>query len=78
MKDTNAPLDEAVLQTFTETLSTDDRIDRVVLVAGKDTDEHKHLAVTLDPTRYPEHIERARIERLFGPKPNSFFYLITH
>jgi hypothetical protein len=62
MEDTNAPIDEAVLQTLAGTLRTDDRISSVVLVSGKDADEHKHLAVTLDPTRYPEHIEQTRIE----------------
>lgn len=62
MPDANAPIDEAILQAAARTLRTDDRVEEVVLVSGEGTDEHKHLAVTLDPTRYPEPIHDVRLE----------------
>jgi hypothetical protein len=62
MSDANAPIDKAILQAIARTLRTDDRVEEVVFVSGKGTDEHKHLAVTLDPTRYPESVRRVRLE----------------
>jgi hypothetical protein len=62
MPDANAPIDEAILQTIAQTLRTDDRIGEVVLVSGEGTDDHKHLAVTLEPTRYPEFVHTVRLE----------------
>jgi hypothetical protein len=62
MPDANAPIDEAILQAIARTLRTDDRVEKVVLVSGEGTDEHKHLAVTFDPTRYPESVRGARLE----------------
>ena len=62
MSDVNAPIDEAILQAVTRTLRTDDRVEEVVLVSGEGTNDHKHLAVTLDPTRYPESVHGARLE----------------
>ncbi len=62
MPDANAPIDEAILQAVAQTLRTDDRVKEVVFVPGKGTNDHKHLAVTLDPTRYPEPIYSARLE----------------
>jgi hypothetical protein len=62
MPDATAPIDEAILQAIARTLRTDDRIEEVVLVSGEGTDEHEHLAVTLDPTRYPESVRGARLE----------------
>ena len=62
MSDANAPIDEAILQAVARTLRTDDRVEEVVFVSGEETDDHKHLAVTLDSTRYPELIREARLE----------------
>jgi hypothetical protein len=62
MPDANAPIDEAILQAIARTLRTDDRIEEVVFVSGGGTDDHKHLAVALDSTRYPESVRAARLE----------------
>jgi hypothetical protein len=62
MPDANAPIDEAILQDIARTLRTDDRVVEVVFVSGGGTDDHKHLAVTLDSTRYPESVRAARLE----------------
>jgi hypothetical protein len=62
MPDANAPIDDAILHTIARTLRTDDRVEEVVFVAGEGTDEHTHLAVTLDATRYPESIRDVHLE----------------
>jgi hypothetical protein len=62
MPASNAPIDEAILQAIARTLRTDDRVEEVVLVSGEGTDDHKHLAVTLDPTRYPESVRGVYLE----------------
>ena len=62
MSNANAPIDEAILQAVAQTLRTDDRVEEVILVSSEETGEHKHLAVTLDATRYPEPIHDVRLE----------------
>ena len=62
MTDANAPIDEAVLQAIARTLRTDGRVAEVVLVSGDGTDDHKHLAVTLDSARYPTSVHAAYLE----------------
>ncbi|GAA0455577.1 hypothetical protein MUK72_00145 [Halococcus dombrowskii] len=59
MIDANAPIDEAILKAIARTLRTDDRVAEVVLISGDGTSEHKHLAVTVDPARYPAFVREA-------------------
>ncbi|WP_160135418.1 hypothetical protein [Halococcus salsus] len=62
MSDPNAPIDEAILKAIARTLRTDDQVVEVVLIAGEGTAEHKHLAVTFDPARYPAPVREANLE----------------
>ena len=62
MTDANAPIDEAILKAIARTLRTDDRVAEVVLISGEGTAEHKHLAVTFDPARYPAFVRGADLD----------------